>query len=194
MTGSVSSMTTTERVRHRFTVDDYHRMGESGVFGPEDRVELLDGEVIEMSPIGSRHAGTVNRLTELFLLRLTGKINVSPQNSMALSNRSEPEPDLVLLRRRPDFYADALPTPGDVLLLVEVADTSVGFDRGFKMPLYAAAGINEAWLVDLPAGIVEVYREPSASGYASIRQARAGESLSLLAFGDVSFDLAEILP
>ncbi len=128
-------------LRRPFTVAEYHRMAEAGVLGEDDRVELLEGEIVQMTPIGSRHAACVARLTHLFVDRLQGRAQVNVQNPVHLSERSEPQPDLALLRPRPDFYARAHPGPADVLLLVEVAETSSDVDWTVKIPLYAGAGV-----------------------------------------------------
>ncbi len=135
--------------RYRFTVEDYHKMAEVDILGEDDRVELIDGEIIEMAPIGRLHAVCVVRLTDLFGETLRRRAIVWAQNPIGLGERSEPQPDLALLRWRPNFYADADPRPEDVLLIIEVADTSLAYDRDIKVPLYARAGIPEVWLVDL---------------------------------------------
>lgn len=136
--------------RRRFTVDEYHRMAEAGILGEDDRVELLDGEIVEMTPIGPRHAGGVNRLTRLFTTRLGARAIVTVQNPVVLGVRWEPQPDLAILRPRPDFYSTAHARPEDILLIVEVAETSGEADRRVKVPGYAAAGVPETWRVDLP--------------------------------------------
>lgn len=168
-------------------------MGQAGVFGPEDRVELIDGEIISMSPIGNRHAACVRRLTKLFSARIGERAIVSVQNPVRLDQRSEPEPDVSILRSRPDFYAGGHPGPKDVLLLVEVSDTTQEYDRGQKLLAYAKAGVAEVWLVDLPAEVVEVYREPKADGYAQSRSVHRGQSLEPSAFADVRIAVDEIL-
>lgn len=148
-----------------FTVAEYYQMAEAGILAPEDRVELIEGEIIAMSPIGSRHAGCVNRLTQLFSEKVSGLAIVSVQNPIRLSDSTEPEPDLALLRPRADFYAQAHPQPADVLLVVEVADHSLAYDRAIKVPLYARAGIPETWVIDLDTETVFVYQQPGAPGY-----------------------------
>src|SRR2546426_2118990 len=135
--------------KRRFTVDEYHRMAEAGIFSEDESVELLEGEIVEMTPISSRHAACVNKLTRLFTRELGERVVVSVQNPVALTETSEPQPDLALLRPRADFYAAGHPGPEDVLLMVEVADTSATSDRAVKVPLYARAGIEEVWLIDL---------------------------------------------
>lgn len=180
--------------RRRFTVDEYYRMAEIGILRPDERVELLDGEVFTMAPIGSRHAGRLNFLAEWFFARLLGRAIVSVQNPVRLSSGAEPEPDLALLRPRPDHYDRAHPGPDDVLLLIEVADSSLAYDRGRKLPQYAEAGIPEVWLVDLPGNRVFLYRDPSPAGYQTIATLGRGDVLSPAAFPDLRLPVAELLP
>ncbi len=168
--------------RRLFTVDEYQQMVESGILHEDDRVELIAGEILQMAPIGSRHAGCVNRLNYYFVGPTAGQAIVHIQNPIRLSRYTEPEPDLALLRFRPDFYAAGHPEPQDVLLVVEVADSSVGFDRDTKMPLYARAGIVEAWMVHLPESRIEVHRQPTPTGYREVTQYIRGTRLSPLAF------------
>jgi Uma2 family endonuclease len=164
--------------RRLFTVAEYHKMAEAGILSEDDRVELLEGEIVAMSPIGSRHAGLVNRLNRLFSQRAGDQVVVSVQNPVRLGGYSEPQPDLALLRPRADFYTSSHPGPEDVLLAVEVAETSAAVDREVKVPLYARFGVPEVWLVDLAGDQVEVFREPSAEGYREVRVLRRGESLA----------------
>ncbi len=180
-------------VRHRFTVDEYYRMGDAGVFGEGDRVELLGGEIIQMSPIGSLHAAAVNRLNRLFTAALGNRAVVSVQNPVRLGNLSEPEPDVAVLRPRPDFYAAAHPRPDDVWLIVEVADTTIGWDRRVKRPLYAAAGIPEVWIVDLGQRAVEVATGPRPDGYAQVRRAEQGDTLAPGALGDIVVTVSDLV-
>ena len=187
-------MTATVDVQRRsFTVEEYDAMAKAGILSEDDRVELLNGEIVEMSPIGSNHSGCVNRLTRLFSDQIDDRAILSVQNPMRLNAHSEPEPDLALLVPRDDFYAQGHPEPDDVLLVVEVAETSAEFDRQVKLPLYAEAGIPEVWLIDLAESRVETYRDPSASGYAQIQQRASGESLSPKSLPDVTISTAEIL-
>jgi Uma2 family endonuclease len=180
-------------VRHRLiTVDEYDQMVRSGVFPEDDRLELIEGALVAMSPIGSRHAAQITQLTHLLTRHLDGRALVSVQNAVRLA-RSEPQPDLLLLRPRPDFYAGALPRPGDVLLLIEVADTTAVFDRDVKVPLYARSGIAETWLIDLGENVVEVYRVPAAGGYRQKQTLGMGDNLKCLAFPDEAFAVADIL-
>ncbi|MFL6277311.1 MAG: Uma2 family endonuclease [Blastocatellia bacterium] len=162
-----------------FTVDDYRRMLEAGILTEDDRIELLDGEIIEMSPIGDLHAGCVIRLTMLFTRLVSLSAFVSVQNPVRLDNYSEPQPDLALLKPRADFYAQAKPTPADVLLIVEVADSSVQFDRTVKVPLYARALIPVVWLIDLNADAIEVYSQPAAGAYQQIQVMRRSDRLTI---------------
>ena len=163
--------------RHRFDVDEFARMGEAGIFTEDDRVELIDGEIREMTPIGSPHAGMVNRLTELLVTRLAGRANVIVQNPIRLDRHTEPQPDLVVARRRQSFYTDRHPEPGDVLVVVEVADSSLRYDRAEKVPRYGRAGIPETWLVDVEAGTVTVYTDPGPEGYARQQVRQRGEQM-----------------
>ena len=179
--------------RYRFTRDDYHRMANAGVFRPGVRVELIDGEIIEMHPIGRRHRGTVDKLTAIFAPRLGNAAIVRVQSSIALGNNGEPEPDLVLLRYRADFYTESDEKPEDVLLVVEVAETSERYDRCTKAPLYARFGIPELWIVDLKRIRITRYLDPTPDGYASTRIYRRGESIGPLAFPDLLIPVADIL-
>jgi Uma2 family endonuclease len=184
---------TTRALRRRFTVDEYDRMGEAGIFSRDDRVELIDGEIVQMTPIGSRHAACVDRLAELLRSVLGQLAIVRVQSPIRLGSHSEPQPDLAVLRRREDFYVDAHPAPPDVLLVIEVADASADFDRVTKMPLYGQAGIPQAWLVDVAGPSLEDYRGPLAQGYYDVRTPRRGERVTLDAYPDLSLAVDDIL-
>ena len=148
-------------MRRLWSIVDFHRMGETGFLHPEARLELIEGELFEMAPIGSFHAGTVSILTRLFIQAVANDAIVHVQNPVVLSDRSEPQPDLILLRPRPDYYLSGHPRAQDVLLLIEVSDSTVQFDRKTKVPLYARHGIPEVWLVVGPKRRhIEVYRDP----------------------------------
>jgi Uma2 family endonuclease len=180
--------------RRRFTLDEYHRMGETGILGADDRVELIEGEIIEMTPIGSRHAGIVARIHHLFSTRLGARAVVWSQNPLLLVRfQSEPEPDVMLLAPRTDFYAARLPEPPDVRLLIEVADSSLPYDRRTKLPLYARAGVAEAWLVDLDAGRLEIHLGAGGARYSNVRTPRADEIFSPVAFPDLTLTLRDLL-
>lgn len=163
--------------KHFFTVEEFERMGEAGIFSQDARLELIEGEIVEMSPIGSRHAGCVLFLSR-FLNRVVGDIAiVSTQNPIQLDDFTEPQPDIALLRLRDDFYREAHPTPQDVLLIIEVADTTVDYDRSVKLPIYAKAGIPEVWIVNLPADQVEIYADPNNETYKiAIEVKRGGQA------------------
>lgn len=164
--------------RWLFTVEDYYRMAETGILSEDVRVELIDGEVVKMSPIGRLHSGCVNRLNALLSSQAGQSAIVSVQNPVRLDVYSEPQPDIALLKPRSDFYAQNHPTPSDVLLVVEVADTSVDFDRKVKVPLYAQAGIPETWLVDLSSDAIETYSNSVNGVYQNFRRFVRGEVLS----------------
>ncbi len=178
--------------RRLFTVQEYEQMIRAGLFGEDDRLELIEGEVIAMSPIGPGHAGRVNRLNRLFARRVGERALISVQNPVRLAH-SEPQPDLALLRPRADDYAEGHPQPEDVLLIVEVADTSADYDRSVRIPLYGRAGILETWLVDLTSLSMEVYRGPTASGYKEKRTLGASDTLAPLAMPDVALAVSDIL-
>ena len=179
-------------VRRRFTVDEYLHMVEAGILTECDRVELLDGDIVEMTPIGHRHATCVAALNRMLVTGVGARALVWPQGPIRLSERSQPEPDLALLRPRPVSYRDAPAVPQDVLLLIEVADSSLARDRGLKRPLYAAAGISEYWIVNVEDREIEVHSSPSGTSYASVRRCRPGETLSPQAFPDLRVDVAEV--
>jgi len=176
--------------RYRFSVDEYLRMGEAGILTEDDRVELLDGEIIDMPPVGIPHTGSVNRIGNKLKEQLGTATILSVQNPIRIGDFSLPQPDIALLRPRDDFYANAYATPEDILLLVEVADSSVRYDRDKKLPLYAAAGIVECWLVDIPAHKLVMYREPSAQGYGQVREAHHLESVTPASLPDCAVDLS----
>jgi Uma2 family endonuclease len=165
-------------LRRLFTVDEYYQMAEAGIFSENERVELIDGEIVAIASIGRRHAACVRRLSYLLSQRIEGQSLLSVQNPIRLSQYSEPQPDVALLCFRSDYYAQAHPGPGDMFLVIEVADTSVGFDREVKMPLYAGAGIPEAWLVDRDGDDITVSRQPTAAGYRAVRCLQRGQSLA----------------
>jgi Uma2 family endonuclease len=182
-----------EVARRRFTLEEYQRMGEAGILREDDRVELIDGEIVEMTPIGSRHAACVNRLNQVLQRALGERAIVSVQNPTSIPPHSEPQPDLMLLRPRADFYAAAHPEPRDVLLVIEVADTTVPFDRGVKIPLYARAGMVEVWLVDLTTDTVEVHRGPAGNRYADVERRGRGERLLCQAFPDIELSVDDVM-
>lgn len=178
--------------RYRLSTADFHRMVEAGVLDEETRVELIEGEMVVMSPIGSRHSGVVNQLAAIFFERLQRRAIVSVQNAVHLNDQSEPQPDLALLRPRADYYKRSQPTPEEILLLVEVADTSLDYDREVKLPLYSRAGIPEVWIVNLVDGWLEVYRDPAPVGYTALQKVLPGRTAAPLMFGDLLVAVDEI--
>jgi len=181
------------QAQHRFSVTDYYRMAETGVLRPDARVELLDGRIIDMSPIGPFHGGVTNHLLEVFTAASRGRWRTSVQNPLHLDDHSEPQPDLMLLKPAADFYRNRHPVPADVFLLVEVSDTTLELDREQKLPAYGRAGVPEAWIVDLNHATIEVYREPHFTGYASKTILRASDLAKPHAFPDAAVDVAELL-
>jgi Uma2 family endonuclease len=179
--------------RRRFTVEEYHRMAEAGILGEDDRLELVDGEIVEMAPIGRRHYGRVNRISHLFHRLFGDSVVVHVQNPIVLSEIDQPQPDIALLRWRADYYADVDASAGDALLLVEVADSSLLYDRQVKVPLYARHGIPELWLADLTQSLLMLYRDPTPDGYLTVQVLRIGDHIVPLAFPDVSIPVADIL-
>ncbi len=176
-----------------FSVGEYYRMMKAGVLSENHRVELIEGEVLKMSPSGSRHAACVSRLDTL-LHHQFGQIGiVRAQSPIHLDDFSEPQPDIALLRPRPDFYENQHPMPEDVLLVIEVAETSVEYDRNVKMPLYARAGLPEAWLVNLPKNILEVFTQPVNGKYKKSLKLKRGESFQSQTVPNLSINVDEIL-
>jgi len=182
-----------EVAKKLFTVDEYHRMGEAGIFHPEARLELIEGEVIEMSPVGDRHIVCVNRANALFSARLAGKAMVSVQNPVRLGRYTEPQPDILLAPWRDDFYASHRLSAKDALLVIEISDSTVRYDRNRKMPLYAKAGVRELWLENLQEDLILVYRDPQPESFATSLVFERGESLSMTAFPQISFTVDELL-
>ena len=183
-----------EYARFQFSADQFERMVETGILSEDDRVELIDGELITMSPIGSRHVACVNALTSLLVLTLQSRAIVSVQNPIRLNATTEPLPDVTVLRPKKSRYRDALPTGKDVLLAIEVSDTTAVFDRTTKLPRYAASGIREAWLVDLQMARVEVYSKPRAGQYTSLDSFGPGENVTSGTIGGLVLAVDDILP
>jgi len=176
-----------------FTVADWQKMGEMDLFSPETRVELIEGEIIEMGPIGSSHAGHVNRLNYLFNRQVTDSEIVSVQNPLVIKNHSEPQPDLMVLRHEPNFYSEKHPTPEDVLLLIEVSDSTLSYDRNVKKPLYARHGIIEYWVVNLKEDCLEVYLNPQAQDYTLIDIMRSDSVITPSQLPHISVAVSDIL-
>jgi Uma2 family endonuclease len=183
-----------EMPHHRFTIEAYEEMIRHGILTEDDRVELLAGEIVNVSPIGQQHVGRVNRLTALFSAALGRRAIVQIQMPVTLPPDSAPEPDVTILRPRPDFYEGGRARPEDVLLLIEVAKSSLQFDRVIKAPVYAKAGISEYWIVDLVHETLECYCEPSNESYGSVRRLHSGDTIAPLAFPDVELRVSDIIP
>lgn len=180
--------------RHRISVEDYHRMAAIGILKKDSRVELIDGEIIDMPPIGTSHAGMVNRLTHLLVHALAGKAVIAVQNPVQLDGFSEPQPDIAILQPRLDFYSGAHPKPPDIIALVEVADASQRYDRDIKVPLYARHGVPEVWLVDIEMWRLEIFQRPGPDGYTEVRSFAQPGCLSLAALPEIRLDLSTIFP
>ena len=173
-------------------VDAYHRMIEAGIFDEDDRVELINGELRAMPPIKADHAGKNKRMNHLLTMRAGGKALVAVQDPLTLQQHSEPEPDLMLLRPRDDFYERENPTPADTLLVVEIADSSLRYDREVKIPLYAAHKVPEVWLIDLKHQRLELFRDPGPDGYRQILRPDASQVVAPLLLPDLRIRVDEI--
>jgi Uma2 family endonuclease len=178
--------------RHRFDVDAYYKLAEAGVLENPKRVELIDGEIIDLNSIGSPHAAITNRLARDFIRAIGNMAFVSVQSPLRLDSYNEPEPDLLLLRPRADDYRKSHPGAADVLLLVEVSDSSLAYDRGPKLALYANFGVPEVWVVDIAGSAVEIFRQPKDGAY-SLTERRTGASLTPELVPDVAIDVAALL-
>jgi len=179
--------------RRRFTVDDYHRMGEVGILSPTDRVELIDGEIVSMTPIGPRHGASVDRTNRVLVTAVGTSAIVRVQGSVRLDLFHEPEPDIVLLRPRADFYASAHPGPADILLVIEFAESSIDYDRDIKTHVYAKAEVVEYWLVDLNEDEVHVHVDPSNGVYRAATSYRRGQSLAPRSLPSCAISMLDLL-
>lgn len=180
-------------LRHRLTVDEYLRMGEAGVLDADAQVELIDGDVVDMAPMRSRHASVVGRLNAVLARAVGDRALVWCQLPLVLGDRSAPEPDLMLLAPRADYYRQAHPVAADVRLLIEVSDTTSDYDRRVKLPLYARHGVVEVWIIDLDHGLVHRCRKPQADAYADIETGAEPWSMVPAALPGVSIDLTGVL-
>ena len=179
--------------RYPITTDLYHQMIERGILTENDKIELLEGELIKMSAVGPRHAACVERLSDYLKDELGIVVSIRHQNPVELSDYSEPEPDIAVIKRRADYYLHAHPQPGDVLLLVEVADSTLKKDRGVKLGAYAQAGIAEYWIVNLVDDLIEVYTNPTGNTYQNVRLVRRDETLALQALPTITLQSDEVL-
>jgi Uma2 family endonuclease len=177
----------------KFTVEEYEKMSAQGIIKPDEKVELIRGEIIKMSPMGTRHAACIYRLTQLFSRKFADLIILGVQNPIRLNDNSQPEPDLSLLIPHSDFYVSAHPQPEDIYLIIEVSDSTLDYDRNTKIPLYAEANIKEVWLVNLQEECLEVYRYPINEIYQSIQKYYRGESIFIASFAEIELTLSEIL-
>ena len=178
--------------RHKLSVEDYHKVGDAGVLTEDSRVELISGELIDLAPIGSLHASVVTTLSMFFARHVGDRAIVSTQNPVILPPDSEPQPDIALLKPSADRYRNALPTASDVLLIIEVADTTLDYDRTIKLPRYARHGIPEMWIVDLQSRRIEVYREPGTDRYSQCVELRTGDVASPSMLPTVTLSVDEI--
>jgi len=183
----------TEATKKLFTVDEYYRMAEIGVIREDTRTELINGEIIEMSPMGPRHASSVSRITEFMVPLLKAKAQLRPQLPLRLNDYNEPQPDLCFVKRRLDYYGAKHPGSGDTLLAIEVSDTSLAYDRDVKSGVYAAARVSEFWVVDLPGGVLLIFRDPSKGAYKTSLTLHRGESATALAFPEIEIPVADLL-
>lgn len=179
--------------RHRLSLDDFHRMAEAGVFAPDARVEFIEGEIVDMRPIGSRHAAAVKRLARALHRAVADRALVSVRDPIHLDRHNEPQPDLALLRPREDDYAGALPQAADTLLVIEVADRSAAYDLQVKAPLYARHGIAELWILDLDAGTVRRLRQPHGGEYLEVQASPRPGRVGIAALPGIEIDLDAIL-
>ena len=194
MVQSTGDMERAHEPQHRpITVAEFNTMVETGIIAADERVELVDGELIVIPPMNPPHASIVARFVHVLLPRLSAVAVLWPQLSVVTSEWSQPQPDIGVMRPRPDFYSSALPRPDDMLAVVEVSDSSLAFDRGRKLVMYAKASVPEYWVVDVDAATIEICREPHELGYASRTVARRGETVSFAAFADVTFAVGELL-
>ena len=178
----------------RISAGEYHRMGEAGIFGPDERVELLDGVLIAMPPIGPAHAFSVRALANLFAATFQGRAVIDVQGPVRIGPTSEPQPDVMLLRPPNARYANDLPVTADALLVVEVTDSMRAIDRGPKLRAYARAGVSEVWIVDLTLSVVDIFTEPTGEDYARRIRAKHGDRVAPAAFPDAPIAVSDILP
>jgi Uma2 family endonuclease len=179
--------------RKKFATEEYHQIITSGVLKEDYLIELIEGEIFEMSPVGFKHASCVKKINYLLAEKLGSKVIIGVQDPIKLNDNSEPQPDLVLLKPRDDFYATQHPTPEDIFLLIEVADSSIEYDRTFKIPIYAKNKVKEVWLVDLNQNLLEVYQNPQTNYYQNIKKLSPQDSLILSQPEEINISLDRIL-
>lgn len=186
-------MTVIDEKRYHFTVEEFYHMYEAGIFKDDERVELIEGEIIHMTPVGSWHSAVVDRLTQLFVEHFSAFAIVRIQGPVLLSYLSEPLPDVILMKRKEDYYSSGHPNPDDVFLIVEVSDSTIRYDRKIKVPLYARSGIAEVWIVNLNDDCIEVYRKPSLSDYEEKSIYKRGQKIVPKFYSDTAFLTDNIL-
>ena len=182
------------RKARKFTAEEYLCMVEADIFAPKERVELIDGEVLLMPPMGPRHIGGVARYARIFILRAGNRFTVLTQSTVRLNEHLALEPDVVLLRFREDDYSLAHAVPADMLLVVEVADSSLAYDREVKAPIYGRAGVPETWVLNLPEDCIERFTAPGPQGYARHEILRRGDKVSPVSLPDMELAVDELLP
>jgi Uma2 family endonuclease len=183
----------TEVTKKRFTVEEYYKMDEAGILTPEDRTELIDGEIIEVTKMGPRHASVLSRVTRLFVKLFNGKALLRAQLPFPINDYTEVQPDAALFKPQADYYGSAHPGAADVLLVLEIADSSLKYDRDMKLKVYAAANVPEVWIADLRGDSLLVFRDPSSRTYKTSLGFKREESISCLAFPDIRFSVQELL-
>lgn len=180
-------------IRLRFTVDDFYKMTELGMLKDYEKSEIIKGELIEKMPIGEKYSAVVEKLVETLSDKLGKSVSLRNQQPIKFSDYDEPQPDLAILQRRDDFYFHNKPVPKDVLVLIEVSDTTLKYDRDTKLSLYAEAEISEVWIINLPNNIVEVHQNPSNGIYQLAKIFKRGESIKSEILPDLSLEVDEIL-
>ncbi len=178
---------------HRFTVDEYYKMGDIGILSRDERVDLIEGEIVEITPIGSHHLAAVNTLAELLMEQLKGRAIVSVQNPIRLNENSQPQPDIAVLAFREDRYRTDIPAAANVLLVIEVADSSLAGDQDVKLPLYARSVIPEAWIVNLVNDEIEVYQSPANGTYPKPTTYKAGQTIASRTAGGFSVAVSQVI-
>jgi Uma2 family endonuclease len=189
----ISSSQTVRINKRFFNIDEFHKMLSVGIFSEDDRLELIEGEIIEMTPISSRHAYYVDKITRIFFQKLSDKVGIRIQNPIKLGKYSEPQPDIALVKLPLEKYQFQHPEPEDIYLVIEVSDTSYDYDKNIKIPLYGKYGIKESWLIDINKNRIEVFRNPFKEGYKSCNIFCAKEELSPLHFPEIKIFVNEIL-
>ena len=182
------------RETRKFTVAEYYRMAEVGILGPDERVELIEGDIVVMPPSGPEHAGSVDSYIDAFAEHAPGRFRIRIQNPIHLDGGSEPQPDAMLIRLRDDRYTTSHPVPADTLLVIEVANSTLDYDRDVKAHIYGRAGVPETWVHNLPGDCIEKFTEPGPDGYAQHTVHRRGETLTLVSFPDLELSVDDLLP